>query len=198
MANADQPNGLTPARHYHGGVIRANAYRIASGLAANIFSGDLVKSAGTGQTITVCAAGDRTVGVFAGVSYPDANGDMQFRPNWVTGTTTKGSVDAIAWVYDDPAIAFEIQHSGTSTATMDGNFADITAATAGSTATGRSGFELDTASVTATTATGGQLKILQLVERPDNAIGLNAKVLVLINEHELGPGTTAGMATQAV
>ena len=43
MANVDAAFGLTPVRHLSGyGYSRANVYTIASGLAENIFTGDVV------------------------------------------------------------------------------------------------------------------------------------------------------------
>ena len=41
MANANAPYGLIPLRHMSGQSPRANKYTIASGLAENIFTGDL-------------------------------------------------------------------------------------------------------------------------------------------------------------
>ncbi len=197
MANVDRKSGLTAVRHYGGGTVRANEYKVASALGSNIFTGDLVKSVGTDMTVTVCAAGDRAVGVFRGCQYFNSIGEVIFSAYWPTGTVTSGSVAAKAMVIDDPEVLFEVQ--ATTIAAGDvGNFADITAGTAGSTITGISGMQLDGATLTATTATGGQLKVVALADRVGNAYGSNAKVLVLINEHELRAGTTAGEATQAV
>lgn len=198
MANVNAPSGLRAVRHYNGGVTRQNVYQIATGLASNVFTGDLVKSTGTTKQITVCAAGDRSIGVFDGCHYSETDGNVVFRRYWPTGTTLLTGSTAYAQVYDDPRILFETQGSASIVAADIGAFADITAATAGSTATGQSGQQLDTTTITATTATGGQLKIIELVERADNAFGANAKVHVLINEHELTAGTTAGEGTQAV
>ena len=41
MANADAAFGFVPVRHMSGNAPRANKYTIATGLAENIFSGDL-------------------------------------------------------------------------------------------------------------------------------------------------------------
>ena len=53
-------------------------------------------------------------------------------------------------------------------------------APAGNTTTGASGMELNTADHKTATA---QLRIMGLVQRPDNSVGVNAKLAVLINEH---------------
>jgi hypothetical protein len=189
-----------PVRHMGGGLVRSNQYTIADQLASNIFTGDLVKSTGTGRNVDVCAAGNRTIGVFNGCEYLNAQGDVIYSPYWPTGTATKGAAGAKAHVFDDPQIAFEAQVSGAAglVAADVGTFADITTATAGSATTGKSGMEVDQATITATTATGGQVKIIGLVDRPDNDYGQYAKALVLINEHEWLAGMTAGAGRQAV
>lgn len=183
MPNQDTPNGLKAVRHYGGGEVRTNDYRIASGLAANIFTGDPVKTIGTGKRITVCAATDAAVGVFQGVFYVAADGTPTFARYWATGTVTSATVDAVALVYDDPNILFEIQASDALVAADIGAVANY-AAGAGSTLTGISGFELDSASITVATNTS-TMKIIELVPRDDNAYGANARVHVLINKHEL-------------
>jgi hypothetical protein len=60
---------------------------------------------------------------------------------------------------------------------------------AGSTSTRLSGVELDSSSA-ATTATHG-LRIRGLAQRPDNAIGANAKILVSLNDTTETPGTAS-------
>lgn len=184
MANQDNPNGFTPHKHGRGGVIRySEEYTIASGLAANIFSGDPVKMTGTGRNITVCAAGDTTIGIFAGCRYTNAQGEPIFSPYWATGTV---AADAKAMVYDDPSIEFEVQADGAFVEADVGNKADFVAGT-GNTRTGRSAFELDSSDI----GTGDGLLILGLVDRPDNAYGTNAKVRVLLREHALRGALTA-------
>jgi hypothetical protein len=58
----------------------------------------------------------------------------------------------------------------------------------GSSTTGLSAMEIDSSSKVATTA---QLRLLNLVKRPDNAVGNQAKWHVMINEHVFK--TTAGV-----
>lgn len=188
MANSNGPNGLFPRRHYLGGVERLNGYTIASGLAANIFKGDLVKSTGTGRDITVCAAGDRAIGVFGGVNFTAADGTVTFRPNWITGATLAAGTVAEALVYDDPNIVFEIQVSNGFALADVGSVADIVA-TAGNSSTGLSAHALDSATIANTGS--AQLKIVGPSLNPTNEIGQYSRVLVLINEHELKAAMTA-------
>ena len=64
--------------------------------------------------------------------------------------------------------------------------ADI-AVSAGDTANGKSGMELDSSTTDATTA--AQLKILGVSNKEDNALGTDCKWDVLIVEHELRSST---------
>jgi hypothetical protein len=186
MANRDAPSGLRPAYHHRGGVVRPGGeYTLATGLASNIFSGDLVKSTGTGRNIDVVAAGDRSVGVFYGVEFVDSEGNQRFERKWVSGTA---GTDIKVYVYDDPSIVFEIQADGSLVEANIGSVADVVVGT-GTASTGRSQMELAISTLAATGS--AQLKVLGLVPVPDNAYGVNAKVYVLINEHELGAAHTA-------
>lgn len=181
MANTNAPMGLRAVKHYMGGVVRLSEYAIASGLAANIFSGDLVKSTGTTKQITPSAATNVSIGVFYGCEYQEPDGNIVFRRYWPTGQTLATGTTCRAWVMDDPHILFEVQGDATGVAAVDiGNTADVTA-TAGSTTTGQSAFVLDASSLGASK----MLKIIELVPRDDNAYGAYAKVHVLINKHEL-------------
>jgi hypothetical protein len=195
MANINAPSGLRAVRHMMGGVVRANQYAIAPGLASNIFTGDPVKTdqtgvgAGTGKAITVCGATDVAVGVFYGCQYQEADGNIVFRRYWPSGQTTLTNSAITAYVYDDPHILFEIQASGSFAATNVGSEAPYLLTTAGSTATGQSGAQLDSGNYT--TSGTSNLKIIELANRSDNAYGTNAKVLVLINKHELNAAVAA-------
>ena len=181
MANVDAPNGFTPVRHLSGGTIRMSEYSIASGESdASIFTGDLVVLDADGYIAAAAAADTNIVGVFAGCTYTNATGEVVFSNQWVSGTTTQGSVAATANVYDDPDIVYEAQHSGTGAIADNGATFDILA-TAGSSANGRSAMEVDTT----TTGTGGQVRQIGLVKREGNAWGANANVECIINEHVL-------------
>lgn len=189
--NVDRPNGLIPRRHGTGGTPgRLTAYSIADQLGSDIFSGDPVKTTGDASLlngvafINVCAAGDRAIGVFAGVRYVDANGEQQFRPRWISGQVTqqdpRSPVEAL--VYDDPDMRFVIQVSGSAglVAANVGQMADY-AVGAGNAFTGRSAFELDQSTLGGGPST---LKILALAHGINNDFGEFADALVLINEHE--------------
>ena len=179
MANLDAPSGASPFRHLSGGMIRASEYKIASGTSSNIFTGDFVKLLATGY-IDVASAGNRILGVFAGVKYTASDGEVVYKKYFPTGTTTLASADVTAYVYDDPNITYRIQSAGSADFADIGNLADHVAGS-GSTTTGQSGHE-----VSGTTGTGtAGLRILRLIDDPDNSAGTNGELEVAIYEHEL-------------
>lgn len=189
MPNVNAPFGFRPVRHLAGGQIRQNEYPIASGLASNIFNGDLVVLKNDGK-LDKAAAGDITIiGVFAGVRWTDADGSARFEKYWPTGQVTQGAQDAVALVYDDPHTVFEVQClTGTVFAqTHVGNNADINAG-AGNTLTGRSAHSIDISAAAAATA---QIRILGISKAVNNDYGDSARVEAMINEHQLR--VTAGI-----
>jgi hypothetical protein len=192
MANTSRANGLRPVSMITGaawnGVV--NQYLVPSTDNTAIYVGDPVKSGGTagaagvvvnGQdvsgmpTVTVAAAGDTLKGVVVGFLPKQSDLTVQHR---------EASTNRIALVVDDPNVVFEVQEDavGATTALVDvGENADLIYA-AGSTTTGQSGVMLDSSDHKTATA---QLRILGFVKRPDNEPAVaNAKLLVLINEHE--------------
>jgi hypothetical protein len=174
MANVNRAAGFTPRRHLNGGVIALSRHHIASGLASNIFQGDAVIPVNTSKNINVAAAGNRILGVFDGVQYVNAAGEIKFEHYWATGTVPKTGTTPDAWVYDDPRILFLVQMSGAFALADIGAFADLTKGTAGSTLTGQSGDQIDSTTV----GSGTVFKIYDYDRSPSNEIGTNAKVLV--------------------
>jgi len=184
MANANTPFGLRAVQHRNGapydGAARTYAVPASDGTA--LFIGDLVKLAGTAQTIKGrvypdvirAATGDVFTGVVVGV-IPDTQDSLRYRA---------ASTQRLLLVADDPELLFEIQETsgGTPlTANDSGLNANVTVA-AGSTVTGFSGTELNNA--TEATTNTLDLHIVSPVNREDNAIGANCKWLVTINRHQ--------------
>jgi hypothetical protein len=183
MANDNSPRGLRPVRHrngapYNGAVTR---YYVPASDSTALYLGDPVIIAGSADadgvasvTRATAAGGAYILGVVVGVE-PASRDSTTYRP---------ASTAAYVFVADDPDLVFEIQEDavGGALAAADvGLNADLVAGS-GSTATGYSGFQLDT-STKATTNTL-QLRILGFVQRANNEIGANAKVLVGINLHQ--------------
>jgi len=182
MPNTNVAFGLAPVRHAHesGYGPSVREYFVPSSDSTALFIGDPVVLAGsadatlTAATVTraTAAGGNRITGVVVG-----------FRPS--ASIEANGyrlaSTDAYVLVCDDPMALYEIQEDsvGGALAAADiGLNADLIAAS-GNAYTKRSGFMLDT-STKATTATL-QLRIVGLVDRVDNEVGANAKVLVRLN-----------------
>ena len=178
MANVDAAFGFVPIRHMSGNAPRTNKYTIASGLAENIFKGDMVIVVAAGTITPHTATETNNIGVFDGCSYTASDGSYVYSEYWPSGTT---ATDIIAYVYDDPYTVFKAQSAGTTAQTNIMNCCDVVAG-AGSTLTGQSGFELS-----GTMAAGiASCKIIALYDAPDNAFGANAIMEVVINEHLLG------------
>ena len=110
MANVDAAFGFVPIRHMSGNIPRANKYTIASGLAENIFSGDLVILINTGLLTPHTATEVNNIGVFAGVSYTATDGSYVYSQYWPSGTV---ATNIVAYVYDDPYTVYKVQSAGT-------------------------------------------------------------------------------------
>tara|TARA_R110002126_G_scaffold73946_3_gene184549 strand:- start:2727 stop:3350 length:624 start_codon:yes stop_codon:yes gene_type:complete len=198
MANNDTPFGLRPVRHksgapYNGAV---NYYYVPSSYATALFVGDPVVKTGTSNTTAVSApgAGDYGIGTL-----PEINKATAGTTNRITGVVVgiapnpdgldkiynPASTEAIVAVCDDPDVMFEIQCEGTIAAAQVGLNGVLIYTNAGSTATGRSGAELDGGTATApATTVGFQLKILRVKNAVDNEAGAAfTKVEVMINQH---------------
>jgi hypothetical protein len=194
MANADTPFGLIPIKNSPFNEIPKNYYYIPSSYATALFIGDPVVKTGTSNTVAVTTAGR----YFNPGSLPEINKATAGDGNAITGVIigflanpsnlnvayNPASTERIAIVADSPLQEFEIQEESAGSplaATSVGLNANVVYAESGSTATGLSGAELDT-TTPATTATF-QLKILRLLDAPENAIGQHAKWRVKINNH---------------
>lgn len=194
MANSDARTGLIPvktkgASSYAG---RSTPYYVPSSYGTALYIGDPVVITGTSNT---SAAGQGKQ--FPAGSLPEINrataGDtnpvtgaiigLEVDPNNLDKTYNPASTARVVYVDDDPNTIFEIQSDSANAvaATDIGSNANIVYTHSGEPATGLSGAELNTASMT-TTATY-QLRILGIVNRPDNALGVNAKLHIQINNH---------------
>jgi hypothetical protein len=186
MANTNAPNGFVPLRHLTGGVVRPQAYPIANAYATSLFSGDLVTLLSDG-TVGISTNAINALGVFYGVQYIDqTSGDVKFSKIWPASTTVKTNTAATAFVYDDPNITYQVQGNGTFANANVGELCNVTF-TAGETTFGGSQQEADLGTL-ATTAK--VLRILRLVDEPNNAVGADAKLEVVINNHLYGTRTS--------
>ena len=173
-------NGLTPSRMRGSGAnsTGSSVYNIASGYAANIFTGDIVVNTAGGNVNVQTAATDKALGVFVGCRYTAPNGTPTWSPYWPTGTV---SADAKAMVVDNPAATYLIQADTSVTIGDLNSFNFEVTLGAGSTVTGKSGFGLDA-------ATRGldneMLRIVGLYDTPGNEITSAFPIVeVRLNQH---------------
>ncbi len=167
----DKPYGLQPINLIGGQVFAGSTrqLKIASGYAANIFAGDVVKLVSTGviekDTGTTTAT---PVGVFVGCQFTNpSTKQIQFQQYWPTGTV---AADAVAFVLDDPDVLFKVAavSSGTTIAfygqTVIGTNVSLVQ-NSGSTTTGNSAVAIDGSSA----ATTASLPIRIIAGVPDSA-----------------------------
>jgi hypothetical protein len=188
MANGDTAFGLKPVRMLDGSPFNGcvDVFYAPSTYATALFVGDPVKPAGSADSggimsVAACAAGDPILGAVVG--FQDvASMELGY------GAASTARYPLVAHGQD---ILFEIQEDsdGGALAADDIGLNAAIIVAAGSTFRKLSGVELDT-STKNTTATLA-LRIRGLSQRPDNAIGANAKVLVSLNEAFDTPGTAS-------
>lgn len=182
MANVDSVFGARVSGHLQGSPYnsRVSSYTVLATDATALFVGDFVKVTGTtgesdtGATlpvVTQAAATEKLVGVVVG-----------FLPSsdYLNQTYRTASTLRTVLVCDDPYALFTIQADDTVVAADIGLNVDITVA-AGDTTWGSSGMEADMATKG---SANGQLRIMGIAQRPDNALGDYAKLVCMINEHE--------------
>lgn len=189
MPNANVAFGLKPVRNIDGSSYNGNVdmFFVPASDSTALYIGDPVTFAGSAD-----AAGIPTIARTANNS-AITGAVVGFVPDGVTNVAgfRAASTAAYVLVAHGQDLLFEIQEDavGGAIAAADiGLNADIIVA-AGSSTTKRSGTMLDT-STKATTITL-PLKIRRLVQRPDNEIGANAKVLVSLNNTTETPGTAS-------
>jgi len=190
MANTSRINGFKPVKHLTGAPYNGqfNIYEVIAADATAVFVGDLVQlvagtttegypSVGVVAT-TQLTTGSGVVGAVVGfVVDPTALNTPQYRA---------ASTKRLVKVADAPDLVFEVQDGGTvpCTAALIGANTGYTIGS-GSTTTGTSAATTG-ATVPATTVTL-PLKILGVVQRPDNeAYAASQKLLVKINVHAYG------------
>jgi len=165
MTTSKALSGFRPSRKRGASMnnMGSNEYPIASGYAANIFTGDLVRiNAGNVQVITTVT--EIVQGVFMGCRYV-ADGEQKFSKYWPSGTS---ATDAYAMIADDSRTVFEVQADASVTAgDLHGSQNFAVTLGSGSTFTGMSGHGLEAATRTTGIA---MCRPLDSVEEPGNDI----------------------------
>lgn len=182
MANVNAKFGLRPVRTLSGGSVNQNVFAIATDYATAIYTGDPVQQTSTSKNVILAEAGNvDNIGVFVGCSYTDANGKPTFSPYWPGVSDGKSNIKA--YVVSDPDTIFEVQADGC-VATEVGLVCAWNAGT-GSALTGLSGAYAVVSGTSSTSGAGKGLRVMGLVDRPDNAYGAYAKIEVMFAEHVL-------------
>lgn len=193
MANANTPRGLQPYAYAWGapwgGAVRT--YYVPVGNATALYLGDPVQlitnsSDGNGvptAEIASAAGGNYILGAFMGRSnnagqatIPVLQGNNVYLP---------AATAAYIYVTDDPFLLYAAQEDsvgGAMVSGASGRNVDLIAG-AGSTSSAQSGWQLDSSTL-AVTATL-QMRIIQMLQEVDNAVGVNAKWLTKINLHTM-------------
>lgn len=202
MSNLVGPRGFVPSRYLNGAPWSgaANMYYIPSSDTNQYNVGDAVKSAAGGDTngipqVAKITNGTDTargivIGCLAAIpnnpSLVGTNLDLTIQN--IPATKTKAYY---VLVVDDPHVLFEIQDDGLSALTAAACNKNASYTVTNPTAPQQnSATVLTTASVAVTQ--GLSLKIIGLVQKPNNSIGAYANWLVMLNQHEL-MGNTAGV-----
>lgn len=166
MANTFAPFGFL---QYQGGAGGAPTFaqsvrKIASGNSTKIFTGDPVvpvTGTATGYITQASSANNLTTvlaGIFVGCKYLSTSQNRTVWSAYWPGSDATGDVEA--YVIDDPNARFLVQTSGSfapitgtasaQTSGIQGQYANFTSSTAGSTATGRSAAYLGAVGTTVT------------------------------------------------
>jgi len=185
MANADTPNGLRPFKNMDGTPYNGATMK-CSILAANTvatFVGDLVVFEGSASVEGYPSVAQ---GAAASTSFAGVVTSFDHDPNDLSLVYRKASTLRNCNVALASNVIFVIQADGALLITDVGDKVDVIVA-AGSTVTGLSAMELKSSDI----GTGANLLILGIDERPDNAFGTNADVVVRINEHSFGAAGTS-------
>ena len=183
MTTTKALNGLTPSRRYSAGAntVQTRNYRIASGTASNMFTGDVVMVKEGNTTPVTVGNGNVNppIGVFMGCFFEE-NGEPKFRQFWPANTSAS---NAYAIVCDDPQATFEVQCDASSSVgdIMEHNFEATLGA--GSTFTGRSGVGLDIS--TRTSGVAAMFRIIDFIDTPNNDIDVSADRAFPIAEVQL-------------
>lgn len=186
MANTDAKFGFRPNVHQAGGTpARTGGYAIAFDYATAIFSGDSVRSTGTGREIELTPDGTaaRTLGIFNGCNYVNDDGDIIWSQRWPGVALADSDKVVECWVYDDPDL--ELISQIDTVAAADIGVVCEWQNGAGNALTGRSGGQLEVASTGAP-----QYKITGLSNKIDgitiSEYGAFAQVTCMAVSHERG------------
>ena len=193
MSATSAPFGLRPVFHPSGldrAIAFPNPFAYATGYASNIFKGKAVTlDPGTGYIIKTASAA-AIYCVFDGFEWTDTTGRRRVS-NYYPASTAFQQGSAIAYIWVDPLIVYEIQSEGSIPYSAVGQQYDISNNDNGSTTTGLSQCTMGTTAAGANSTK--QLRVLEVAPYPGNAWGDTYTIVrVQISESQfLGIGTGA-------
>jgi hypothetical protein len=210
MANTSRINGFKPVKHLNGSSYngQANLYEVPAGEAVPVFVGDLVKlsdSAATSNYPAVEAVVGASAQIAAGPILGAVVGIVNAKFDPVGGVLSTGSIALDTPVYrpastkqfvlvaDSDDLIYEAEaDASVALASIGLNVGVGASAHTNPLLTGASPMYVYSTTAPDTTSTR-PLQIVGLVNRPDNEVGANSKVLVRINVHSYGSVGVAGV-----
>ena len=210
MANTSRINGFKPVKHLNGAPYngQANLYEVPAGEAVPVFIGDLVKlsdSAATSLYPAVEAVVGASAQIAAGPILGAVVGIVNVKTDPTSGILSTGSISLDTPVYrpastkqfvlvaDNTDLIFEAEADASVAAASIGlNVGVGASAHTNPLLNGASPMYVYSTTAPDTTSTR-PLQILGIVNRPDNEIGANSKVLVRINVQSFGSVGVAGV-----
>jgi len=164
--SATKVTGLQPSR-VRGAAPNSNGlneYPIASGATA-MYTGTPVRIAS--GTLTPCVTSTEVpVGTFQGCRYVE-NGEQKFK-SYYSGVSAS---DIVGLVNDNPNQTYIISSNATVAAGIVGRNVEVSSIAGGSTFTGKSTIVAKTTAGTTGKTTNGLLRIINIVDEPNNAAG---------------------------
>jgi hypothetical protein len=202
MANKISPRGFVPLRYLSGAAWNgaSNMYCVPSTDGTIISVGDAVKSAAGGDAngipyIAKAAGTDVVRGVVVGILPDSPNNPSLVGTNLDLTLQNMPATKTKAYyvlVVDDPMVIFDLEDDGA--AALDATACNKNAIFVVTNPTAPSQVSASTLSAASVAVTATlNLKLMGLVQKPDNAYGVNANWAVMFNLHELNRGGTAGL-----
>lgn len=192
MANVDRPSGFRPIGTVSGAPWQGHlmTFDVDSSNATAIFLGDLIALEADGNVAPAAAGSTQLLGACVGIYHSDpgdstgrsleggGSNDLNLSLKYLPANTAGKILVTVG-----PDVLYEAQEdSAVSSLALTDRGANVDfVAGAGSTTTGRSGYEID--SDTVTTIASAPLRIVDIVRREDNEVGTNAKWIVRIHTH---------------
>lgn len=210
MANTSRINGFKPVKHLNGSPYngQANLYEVPSTEAVPVFVGDLVKlsdQAATSLYPAVEAVVGASAQIAAGPILGAVVGIVNVKTDPTSGILSTGSISLDTPVYrpattkqfvlvcDNTDVVYEAEADASVAAASIGLNVGV-GASAHTNPLLNGASPMYVYSTTAPDSTSTRpLQILGIVNRPDNEIGANSKVLVRINVQSFGSVGVAGV-----